>query len=137
LKVFNLMNLISKYDHVMYEAQRQGRISFFMQNTGETAAQLGSAMALEPKDVVYAQYREAGKFKKKRVLIKILKNLCFIKLLSEIKGVLLWRGFTIQQCSDQIFGNQRGSCKGKQMPVVSLKREFLNFQMVIKICLSF
>ena len=36
-------------------------------------------------------------------------------------GVLLWRGFTIQQCCDQIFGNIAGSCKGKQMPVVSLQ----------------
>lgn len=75
----------------MYEAQRQGRISFYMQNHGETAAQLGSAAALDANDIVYAQYREAG--------------------------VLLWRGFTIQECCDQIFGNSRGSCKGKQMPV--------------------
>lgn len=75
----------------MYEAQRQGRISFYMQNHGETAAQLGSALALDAADMVYAQYREAG--------------------------VLLWRGFSIQECCDQIFGNSRGSCKGKQMPV--------------------
>jgi 2-oxoisovalerate dehydrogenase E1 component alpha subunit len=34
-------------------------------------------------------------------------------------GVLLWRGFTIQQCCDQIYGNLRGSCKGKQMPIVN------------------
>ena len=42
---------------------------------------------------------------------------------SEIKaqyresGVLLWRGFTIQQCIDQIYGNVGSSCKGKQMPI--------------------
>lgn len=67
------MNLISKYDHVMYESQRQGRISFYMQNTGETAAQLGSAMALNPKDVVYAQYREAGKFF--LIIVRVLINI--------------------------------------------------------------
>lgn len=44
----------------MYEAQRQGRISFYMPNHGESAAQLGSAHALNPKDLVFAQYREAG-----------------------------------------------------------------------------
>lgn len=92
LEVFKCMNLLSKFDHVMYEAQRQGRISFYMQNQGETAAQLGSALALDPRDIVYAQYREAG--------------------------VLLWRGFSIQEACDQIYGNSRGSCKGKQMPVV-------------------
>ncbi len=32
-------------------------------------------------------------------------------------GVLLWRGFTIQECCDQIIGNANGSCKGKQMPI--------------------
>jgi 2-oxoisovalerate dehydrogenase E1 component alpha subunit len=44
----------------MYEAQRQGRISFYMPNHGETAAQLGSAAALDSQDLVFAQYREAG-----------------------------------------------------------------------------
>lgn len=91
LEIFKCMNLLAKFDHVMYEAQRQGRVSFYMQNHGETAAQLGSALALDAADMVYAQYREAG--------------------------VLLWRGFSIQECCDQIFGNSRGSCKGKQMPV--------------------
>jgi hypothetical protein len=55
------MVILSKLDTVMYEAQRQGRISFYMPNHGESAAQLGSAHALNPKDLVFAQYREAGK----------------------------------------------------------------------------
>ena len=54
------MVTLSKLDTVMYEAQRQGRISFYMPNHGESAAQLGSAHALNPKDLVFAQYREAG-----------------------------------------------------------------------------
>ena len=40
----------------MYEAQRQGRVSFYMQNHGETAAQYGSAAALDPKDLVFGNY---------------------------------------------------------------------------------
>jgi 2-oxoisovalerate dehydrogenase E1 component alpha subunit len=90
--MYKNMTLLSKFDTIMYEAQRQGRISFYMQNIGETAAQIGSAAALNPNDLIFAQYREAG--------------------------VLIWRGYSIQQCCDQIFGNKAGSCKGKQMPVV-------------------
>ena len=47
------MIMLNKLDTVMYEAQRQGRISFYMQNHGEIAAQLGSAHALDPKDLVF------------------------------------------------------------------------------------
>lgn len=47
-------------DKIMYEAQRQGRISFYMTNSGEEAAQVGSVAALDPKDLIWGQYREAG-----------------------------------------------------------------------------
>ena len=47
--------MLNKFDVIMYEAQRQGRISFYMQNHGETAAQLGSASALEPDDLVFGR----------------------------------------------------------------------------------
>ena len=49
------MEMLSKLDSTMYEAQRQGRISFYMPNHGETAAQLGSAHALNPKDLVFGK----------------------------------------------------------------------------------
>lgn len=51
----------------------------------------GSAAALEIRDVIYGQYREAG--------------------------VLVWRGFTIEQFIDQCYGNEADVGKGKQMPV--------------------
>lgn len=47
------MITLGKLDTIMYEAQRQGRISFYMPNHGETAAQLGSAHALNPNDLVF------------------------------------------------------------------------------------
>ena len=47
------MSMLNKFDMIMYEAQRQGRISFYMQNHGETAAQLGSASALSDDDLVF------------------------------------------------------------------------------------
>lgn len=42
----------------MYEAQRQGRITFYLTNHGETAAQIGSAYALNNKDLVFGQLNE-------------------------------------------------------------------------------
>ncbi len=55
------MILLNHMDRILYESQRQGRISFYMTSFGEEATQIGSAAALNPKDLVYAQYREAGK----------------------------------------------------------------------------
>ncbi|CAF0882241.1 unnamed protein product [Brachionus calyciflorus] len=43
LKMYKNMHLLFTFDMIMYEAQRQGRISFYLQNHGETAAQIGSA----------------------------------------------------------------------------------------------
>lgn len=39
----------------------QGRISFYMTNYGEEGTHIGSAAALESNDLVFGQYREAGK----------------------------------------------------------------------------
>ena len=78
-------------DHVFMQAQRHGRISFYMQNTGEEAIQVGSAAALEDKDHVFAQYRELG--------------------------VYLSRGFDMQQVAHQCFSNVHDFGKGRQMPV--------------------
>jgi 2-oxoisovalerate dehydrogenase E1 component alpha subunit len=35
-------------------------------------------------------------------------------------GVILWRGFSIQEACDQIFGNAMGSCKGRQVRNIRL-----------------
>ncbi len=39
----------------------QGRISFYMTNYGEEGTHIGSAAALDSNDMVFGQYREAGK----------------------------------------------------------------------------
>lgn len=57
------MTLLNVLDRILYESQRQGRISFYMTNYGEEATHIGSAAALNSKDLVYGQYREAGKMK--------------------------------------------------------------------------
>lgn len=56
------MILLSIMDKILYESQRQGRISFYMTNEGEEAAQIGSVAGLHANDLVYAQYREAGMY---------------------------------------------------------------------------
>ena len=99
-KCFRNMVTLNALDKILYESQRQGRISFYMTNFGEEASHAGSACALTQEDLVYAQYREAG--------------------------VLLWRGFTIAQFIDQCYGNIDDEGKGKQMPVHYGSRQ-LNF----------
>lgn len=89
-KMFRNMISLNTMDKILYESQRQGRISFYMTNFGEEASHIGSAAALENKDLIYAQYREAG--------------------------VLVWRGFSIEQFIDQCYGNSGDIGKGKQMP---------------------
>ncbi|XP_036322176.1 2-oxoisovalerate dehydrogenase subunit alpha, mitochondrial isoform X1 [Rhagoletis pomonella] len=90
-KMFNDMVLLNTLDKILYESQRQGRISFYMTNFGEEASHIGSAAALEMRDLIYGQYREAG--------------------------VLVWRGFRIDQFIDQCYGNCDDVGRGKQMPV--------------------
>ena len=86
-----MMNTLSVMDHVLYEVQRQGRVSFYMTSFGEEAMHVGSAAALDPTDWVFAQYREAG--------------------------VLMWRGFTLANVMNQCYSNERDFGKGRQMPV--------------------
>ncbi|XP_043477994.1 2-oxoisovalerate dehydrogenase subunit alpha, mitochondrial [Leptopilina heterotoma] len=99
-KMYFNMVTIGIMDKILYESQRQGRISFYMTNSGEEAVQTGSAAALTLRDVVYAQYREAG--------------------------VLLYRGFKISEFINQCYGNYLDKGKGKQMPVHYGSKE-LNF----------
>ena len=90
-KVYKQMLTINIMDAILYDAQRQGRISFYMTSYGEEAANCGSAFALTNEDVVYAQYRE--------------------------QGVLLARGFTLEEFMNQCFSNAKDYGKGRQMPV--------------------
>ena len=71
--------------------QRQGRLGFYMQSTGEEAAQLGVAYALRQSDWVYPSYREPG--------------------------IAFFRGYSISDFTNQLFGNDEDPIKGRQMPV--------------------
>lgn len=82
---------LREMDTILQNAQRQGRISFYMTCRGEEAIHFGSASALDSADTVFAQYREAG--------------------------LLMWRGFTLEQFANQCFANDMDLGKGRQMPV--------------------
>ncbi|KAL0909867.1 hypothetical protein M5K25_020774 [Dendrobium thyrsiflorum] len=91
VKMYRDMVTLQVMDTIFYEAQRQGRISFYLTSTGEEAINIASAAALSNEDVVFPQYREPG--------------------------VLLWRGFTLQEFANQCFGNKSDYGKGRQMPI--------------------
>lgn len=56
LKCYKSMVLLHTMDGILYDAQRQGRISFYMTHYGEEAM-IGTAAALKPEDVVFGQVR--------------------------------------------------------------------------------
>ncbi|KAJ5657252.1 uncharacterized protein N7484_000901 [Penicillium longicatenatum] len=85
------MTTVSVMDVVMFEAQRQGRLSFYMVSAGEEGIAVGSAAALTPDDVVFAQYRETGVFQQ--------------------------RGFTLKNFMSQLFANCNDKGQGRNMPV--------------------
>ncbi|XP_076961172.1 2-oxoisovalerate dehydrogenase subunit alpha 2, mitochondrial-like [Bidens hawaiensis] len=91
VKMYTNMATLQVIDTIFYEAQRQGRISFYLTTTGEEAINIASAAALSNNDFVFPQYREPG--------------------------VLLWRGFTLQEFANQLFGNKHDYGKGRQMHV--------------------
>ncbi|HTN35050.1 MAG TPA: thiamine pyrophosphate-dependent dehydrogenase E1 component subunit alpha [Marinobacter sp.] len=91
LRIYLAMVTTRILDERMLAAQRQGRLSFYMQSTGEEAAIIGSTAALDDADMIMAQYRE--------------------------QGSLAYRGFTIDEFMNQLFGNELDYGKGRQMPV--------------------
>lgn len=91
LKMYSEMVTLQVMDTIFFEAQRQGRISFYLTSHGEEAINIASAAALTIDDIVLPQYREPG--------------------------VLLWRGFTLQEFANQCFGNKLDYGKGRQMPI--------------------
>ncbi|MCL7042652.1 hypothetical protein MKW94_002584 [Papaver nudicaule] len=91
VRMYSFMVTLQVMDTIFYEAQRQGRISFYLTTNGEEAINIASAAALTPDDIIFPQYREPG--------------------------VLLWRGFTIQEFANQCFGNSADYGKGRQMPI--------------------
>jgi len=89
-KLFEGMVRIRVTDARMMALQRQGRIGFYGEATGQEAAVVGSAAASEPQDWIVPALREAG--------------------------VGLYRGMTLDSYLAQIFGNALDPSKGRQLP---------------------
>jgi 2-oxoisovalerate dehydrogenase E1 component alpha subunit len=85
------------YDDRMQKMQRQGKMSFYMQCTGEEAIAVAQGMALEPGDMLFPSYRQQG-------LLIVRK-----------------RDPVIMMC--QCLSNSRDPLKGRQMPVMYSSRE--------------
>lgn len=91
VRMWEMMVKVEETDSLLYMAQRQGKISFYMTCHGEEAAVIASVAALQPQDMIFPQYRE--------------------------QGALMWRGYTLKQMLDQCMGNTNCPAKGRQMAV--------------------
>jgi len=80
------------FDERMWQIQRQGRISFYMQATGEEAVSIAQGMALLPGDMCFPSYRNQGLF--------------------------MYRGVSLIDMMCQCLSNTRDMCQGRQLPVM-------------------
>jgi 2-oxoisovalerate dehydrogenase E1 component alpha subunit len=86
------MLLTRLFDKRMQRTHRQGRISFYIQSTGEEAVSVAQAMALHPDDMLFPSYRNQGLF--------------------------VTRGIALVDLMSQLLANQHDMCKGRQLPVM-------------------
>ncbi len=80
------------FDARMLVAQRQKKLSFYMQALGEEAIAVAHALALRDDDMCFPTYRQ--------------------------QGLLMVRDVSLVEMMCQIFSNSRDPLKGRQMPVL-------------------
>jgi 2-oxoisovalerate dehydrogenase E1 component alpha subunit len=90
------MLLTRVFDARMLVAQRQKKISFYMQCLGEEAVGIGQALALEPDDMCFPTYRQ--------------------------QGILVARGYPLVDMMCQLYSNERDPILGRQLPVMYSSR---------------
>jgi len=86
------MMLTRIFDKRMQRTHRQGRISFYIQSTGEEAVSVAAAMALQSEDMLFPSYRN--------------------------QGLHVTRGMPLVDLMSQLLANQHDMCKGRQLPVM-------------------
>ncbi len=84
-------------DDRMWQIQRQGRISFYMQARGEEAVSIAAGMALRAGDMCFPSYRN--------------------------QGLYLYRGVSLVDMMCQCLSNTRDMCKGRQLPIMYHTKE--------------
>ena len=80
------------FDARMLTAQRQKKLSFYMQSLGEEAIAVGQTLALEPDDMCFPTYRQ--------------------------QGILVARDASLVEMMCQLFSNERDPMLGRQLPVL-------------------
>jgi len=91
LKLYRGLLQVRLVDDRFMKLQRQGRLGFYMQSTGEEACHFGGAYGLVDSDWIFPSYREIG--------------------------AAFWRGYPLSAFTAQLFGNAEDPVKGRQMPV--------------------
>ncbi|MFK8028942.1 MAG: thiamine pyrophosphate-dependent enzyme, partial [Gammaproteobacteria bacterium] len=87
-----LMLEVRSFDNRMLKAQRQGKISFYVQSRGEEAVSIAQGMALRTGDMLFPTYRNVGLyFTRERPVIDLM-------------------------C--QCLSNARDMCRGRQLPIM-------------------
>lgn len=86
------MRLTRIFDQRMQRAHRQGRVSFYVQSTGEEAVSVAAALALEREDMLFPSYRNQGLF--------LTREVALVDLMC------------------QLLANRGDMCKGRQLPVM-------------------
>jgi 2-oxoisovalerate dehydrogenase E1 component alpha subunit len=91
------MMTLRSYDTRMVIAQRQQKTSFYMQHLGEEAVSCAFRRALQPGDMNFPTYRQAG--------------------------LLIAGGYPIKNMMCQVYSNDGDSARGRQLPVFYSSRE--------------
>ena len=91
------MMLNRVFDQRMWQIQRQGRISFYMEAAGEEAISIAQGMALRPGDMCFPSYRN--------------------------QGLYMYRGMNLVDMMCQCLSNTRDMCKGRQLPIMYHTKE--------------
>jgi 2-oxoisovalerate dehydrogenase E1 component alpha subunit len=92
------MMTLRAFDARMQMAQRQGKTSFYMQHMGEEAVSCAFRKALEPGDMNFPTYRQAG--------------------------LLIAGGYPMVDMMNQIYSNEADPLKGRQLPVLYSSKEY-------------
>ena len=98
LEGLRYMMTLRTFDARMQMAQRQGKTSFYMQHMGEEAVSCAFRQALEPGDMNFPTYRQAG--------------------------LLIAGGYPMVDMMNQIYSNERDPLKGRQLPIMYSAKDF-------------
>lgn len=90
LYLYEQMVQVREFDRRMLMLQRQGRIGFYGPILGQEAATVGSVAALEQRDWIFPALREGA--------------------------AAMMRGLSLTEAINQLIGNGKDRCKGRQMP---------------------